>query len=76
MILQRRQIAGGHLRVTKHPPVGGNQGNAGLGGFAEAIGKIFTVNPLLPQYWNSLYTSVVITAITVVLSAVLAGKVF
>ncbi|MBX3195698.1 MAG: carbohydrate ABC transporter permease [Microbacteriaceae bacterium] len=41
----------------------------------DALGKIFTVNPLLPQYWNSLYTSVVITAITVVFSA-MAGYAF
>lgn len=41
----------------------------------EALGKIFTVNPLLQQYWNSLYTSVVITAITVLLAA-MAGYAF
>jgi multiple sugar transport system permease protein len=41
----------------------------------EALGKIFTVNPLLPQYWNSLYTSVVITAITVLFAA-MAGYAF
>lgn len=41
----------------------------------EALGKIFTVNPLLQQYWNSLYTSVVITAVTVLLAA-MAGYAF
>ncbi|HEU4849829.1 MAG TPA: carbohydrate ABC transporter permease [Terrimesophilobacter sp.] len=41
----------------------------------EALGKIFTVNPLLPQYVNSLYTSVVITAATV-LFASMAGYAF
>lgn len=41
----------------------------------DAIGKIFTVNPLLPQYANSLYTSVVITAVTV-LFASMAGYAF
>lgn len=35
----------------------------------DALGKIFTVNPLLQQYWNSLYTSVLITAITVLLAS-------
>lgn len=41
----------------------------------DAIGKIFTVNPLLPQYINSLYTSIVITVATVVFAA-MAGYAF
>ena len=41
----------------------------------EALGKIFTANPLLQQYWNSLYTSVLITAIVVVLAS-MAGYAF
>lgn len=41
----------------------------------EALGKIFTVNPLLPQYINSLYTSVVITVITVFFAS-MAGYAF
>lgn len=41
----------------------------------DALGKIFTANPLLQQYWNSLYISVVVTAITVVFGA-MAGYSF